>query len=66
MRVRSIKVAFSQEKIYGPEKRTVYKVLVVKNSTEYYPGQEMSKSTVDALCADRQWDVTIVALKEDA
>lgn len=41
-----------------------YKVLVVKNSTEYHPGQILQKIEVSDLCAATHWDVTIVSYEE--
>jgi hypothetical protein len=63
--VRTIKVACSVIPALDrhPESRE-YRVLVVKNSTAYTPGQEISRHEVDRLCVDRQWDVTIVPHKE--
>lgn len=37
-----------------------YKVVVVKNSTDYDPGMILEKDDVDRLCAASSWDVTIV------
>jgi hypothetical protein len=42
-----------------------YKVLVVKNSTTYNPGDMLQKAEVDNLCHSTSWDVTIVTLKEE-
>jgi hypothetical protein len=41
-----------------------YKVLTVKNSTIYNPGDELCKREVDDLCGNARWDVTIVSLNE--
>lgn len=47
------------------DKKPVYRVLVVKNSTRYNPGEELNKSEVDHLCENSSWDVTIVSLKKE-
>lgn len=39
-----------------------YKVIVVKNSTAYSPGQVLSRGEVDDLCDMSVYDVTIVGL----
>ena len=38
---------------------TGYRVDQVTDSTEYTPGDVLPKSTVDFLCDDRGWKVTI-------
>lgn len=40
--------------------REEWHVLVVKNSTDYKPGDALDKATVDDLCRSTRWDVTIV------
>jgi hypothetical protein len=39
----------------------IYKVVKIKNTVLYHPGQELDKNTVDSLCENNGWDVTIVA-----
>ena len=41
-----------------------YQVLVVKNSTVYSPGEVLERTEVDDLCLNKNWDVTIVTLKD--
>ncbi len=41
-----------------------YKVLVVKNSTDFSPGQILPEAEVEFLCDSRFWEVTIVPLNE--
>jgi hypothetical protein len=38
----------------------LYKVVTIKNSTMYHPGQALFKSEVDGLCRNNKWDVTVV------
>lgn len=42
-----------------------YKVLVVKNSTRYHPGEILAKPEVEELCGNATWDVTIVSLNSN-
>lgn len=42
------------------DKDGAYKVLQLKNSTKYVPGQFIPKADVDAMCEAEDWDVTIV------
>lgn len=41
----------------GSEKR--YRVVSCKNSTDHQPGQYLTPKQVDAMCVDRNWEVTI-------
>jgi len=59
--MRTIKVALTVIPASGSYREIrEYRVLVVKNSTEFSPGQVLERRVVDALCADKRWDVTIV------
>lgn len=64
MSIKSIKLAHGVKVI--KDGSIQYKVITVKNSTVYNPGQVLCKSEVDDLCNNSNWDVTIVGLKEDA
>lgn len=50
MRVRTLKLVYAGG---------AYRVITIKNSTEYDPGQTLSRSEVDALCKST-WEVVIV------
>ena len=39
-----------------------YKVIVVKNSTAFHPGQILTKAEVDDLIEYGKWDITVVSL----
>lgn len=58
MSMKTMKVAYVEHLIgaQGPH----YRVLVIKNSTAYHPGQLLSKTEVDELCTFNSWDVTVV------
>lgn len=43
--------------------RGEYKVLQLKNSTKFVPGQFIAKADVDAMCEAEDWDVTVVPAK---
>lgn len=36
-----------------------YKVVTITNSTAYVPGEWLNKPVVDALCKDKNWQVTM-------
>ena len=57
-RVRTLKVAHVEHvlEMQGPG----YKVLVIKNSVDYAPGQILTRTEVDELCKNGSWDVTVV------
>lgn len=40
-----------------------YRVLQVKNTTKYVPGQFIVKADVTTLCESDDWDVTVVPAK---
>jgi hypothetical protein len=40
--------------------QTGFLIEKLTDSTEYYPGQVLTKPQVDSLCANRYWKVTIV------
>jgi hypothetical protein len=40
----------------------LFKVISAKKSTEYLPGTVLTRKEVDALCHDRNWEVTLVQL----
>lgn len=42
---------------------STYKVLSIKNSTKYLPGDKLSKNQVDSLCNTTSWIVNIVQPK---
>ena len=39
-----------------------YEVKTVTNSVEFWPGQQVLKDTVERLCADQNWSVTICSV----
>ena len=41
----------------GIQSEPVYRVDMVENSTEFQPGQYLSKDQVDALCEMASWNV---------
>lgn len=49
-----------------PANRDAYKVLIVKNSTVYKPGEILCKAEVDDLCQNGRWDITVIPYKEGA
>lgn len=49
-----------------PAKVTDYKVLIVKNSVTYKPGEILCKAEVEDLCRNSAWDITVIAYKEDS
>ena len=58
MSMKRIKVAHGYNSSMG--RADSYKVLVVRNSTTYHPGEILSAAIVYDLCKDSTWDVTIV------
>ena len=49
----------------GPNTGTPnYRVTKVTDSTEYHPGQVLTKHEVDSLCASRAWKVTVVGFEQ--
>lgn len=58
--VRTIKVAYFYPNRGDPEVRGMYNVTLVENSTEYSPGQQLTKDQVNALCDDPSWNVIII------
>jgi len=56
MKTKTIKVA------HFPQFRE-YVVQQITDSTDYNPGQSLTKNEVDALCNNGAWKVTIVAGK---
>lgn len=58
--MKSIKIAHGR--IHAAPPHEGYKVVTVKNSTAYNPGQILDKEIVNDLCARTTWDVTIVPL----
>lgn len=61
---KSIKLAYGVRQQIGDV--LAYKVITVKNSTVFSPGQVLCKAEVDDLCDGPRFDVTIVGLREDA
>lgn len=59
--MKSIKLAHGVDRQDNAEIKD-YKVVTVKNSTEFAPGAILNKRTVDEMCAAKHWDVTIVPL----
>ena len=47
------------------EKLKVYRVVTIKNSVVYHPGQELCKAEVEGLCDNAAWDITVVGSRED-
>ena len=41
-------------------KLKVYRVVTIKNSVVYHPGQELCKAEVEGLCDNAAWDITVV------
>lgn len=68
-KIASIKVAHYVDWLEGPqagrEGTKKYKVLTVKNSTDYSPGDVLSRTQVDDLSRNARWDVTIVSLNPE-
>lgn len=64
MRMRTIKLAHGVP-CEDHEAKKNYRVLVVKNSTQYDPGQILSETEVAGLCQSSTWDVTIVSLHQE-
>lgn len=67
MMSKTIKLAYYEIQIHegggqmsAPQKR--YKVLVVKNSTRFSPGEVLTREQVDELSGAATWEVTIVSL----
>lgn len=50
----------------GESPPPAWRVLTVTDSTDHSPGVLLRQKTVDALCADEHWKVTIVRPKGDA
>lgn len=63
--MRTIKLAHGVKPSLVTEKPW-YKVISVKNSTAYHPGQILREPEVDDLCRNNAWDVTIVKLNEES
>jgi len=55
MTKRQLKLVYLSDDSLEP-----YKVILVKNSIEYVPGDLLTEKEVDYLCGDYRWDVTIV------
>ena len=63
---RQIKIAYAEYQTACETKKTeTFKVVVVKNSTAYVPGQMLDRKDVDALCSQIGWDVTLVQLNRE-
>ena len=62
MTTKKIKIAFEPATEYaeGVSTPDTFRVVFVKNSTEYMPGQTLTRGEVDALCNKSTWDVTLV------
>lgn len=60
--MRTIKLAHP---LPAPAKPTDYRVITVKNSTVYRPGEVLCKNEVDDLCRNNNWDVTIVGYRPE-
>jgi hypothetical protein len=59
--VRTLKLAYGVEpRAPRPDNSKDYKVVVVKNSVQFHPGQILSKDETDRLCQSPVWDVTVV------
>lgn len=63
MIMKSLKLAYGVQR-GDTDKVRDYKVLIIKNSTEYHPGQILSLNEVTELCVSKAWDVAMVTLKE--
>lgn len=57
--MKSIKLA-----VVNTAGKKVYRVITVKNSVVYAPGEELLKDEVEGLCINASWDVTVVGNKE--
>ena len=62
-KVKTIVLAYG---VPHPQKNGVFNYLVEKvtDSTDFAPRQILEKPEVDALCAARDWKVTIIAIKD--
>lgn len=54
MKTKTLKLSYG--KISGD-----YKVVQITDSVEFHPGQYLKKDEIEALCARKDWKVTIVA-----
>lgn len=63
--MRTIKLAHGIITDMAKQKTADYKVITVKNSTAYHPGQILCKNEVDDLCHNNNWDVTIVGYRPE-
>jgi hypothetical protein len=61
--MKTIKLAHG---LPAPAKATDYKVVTVKNSVEFNPGEILPRDEVERLCRVNHWDVTIVQWHEQA
>lgn len=61
MSMKTIKLAHGVPRRDGGD-QPLYKVLVVKNTTWYHPGEILDRDKVETLCNSSDWDVTIVSL----
>jgi hypothetical protein len=64
MKVKSMKVAHRSEFYMGKVTRRTHRVISIKNSMEYDPGQELSDEEMRDLCGSSQWDITRVPMNE--
>ena len=61
--MKTIKLAHGVVTDFDRPSTKSYKVVSVKNSTDYNPGDILDKKAVDTLCFSNKWDVTIVSLQ---
>lgn len=63
--MKTLKLAYSKQRpaSLGNDIDT-YTVLLVKNSTSYVPGEELTKAEVSELCRKCDWDVITVASRQ--
>lgn len=60
--MKSLKLAYGVPRTLTKGAVMDYKVVLVKNSTAYHPGQILVKAEVDDLCNNPRWDVTIMPI----
>lgn len=65
MKIKSIKVAHRNEYYMGKVTRRTHRVISVKNSMDYDPGQELTDAEMREICESNQWDVTRVPMHEN-
>lgn len=66
--MKTLKVAHGITRAYAGSREDPdikdYKVISVRNSTRYAPGQILTMAEVSDLCEDASWDVVILPLED--